>query len=121
LGIALLIAAAIVMPWLSSKKRTLAAKTNSSALKADAVQSSMCAYLAWIALGGLLLNATFKFSWADLMAASAASDSSFGKVGKQYEGNPAVTVLSHFVGNKRNAEYRPLSREQVWRIFTKHL
>jgi divalent metal cation (Fe/Co/Zn/Cd) transporter len=68
LGIALLIAAAIVMPWLSSKKRTLAAKTNSSALKADAVQSSMCAYLAWIALGGLLLNATFKFSWADLMA-----------------------------------------------------
>ena len=44
-GIALLIAAAIVMPWLASQKRALAAKTNSSALKADAVQSSMCAYL----------------------------------------------------------------------------
>src|SRR5260370_14016068 len=32
LGIALLIAAAIVMPWLSHQKRTLAAKTNSSSL-----------------------------------------------------------------------------------------
>ena len=69
LGIALLIAAAIVMPWLSRAKRTLAAKTNSSALKADAVQSSMCAYLAWIALAGLILNALFKFSWADPTAA----------------------------------------------------
>jgi divalent metal cation (Fe/Co/Zn/Cd) transporter len=69
LGIALLIAAAIVMPWLSSQKRTLAAKTSSNALKADAVQSSMCAYLAWIALGGLLLNAIFKVAWADPSAA----------------------------------------------------
>lgn len=69
LGIALLIAAAIVMPWLSKVKRTLATKTNSSALKADAIQSSMCAYLAWIALGGLVSNALFKFSWADPTAA----------------------------------------------------
>lgn len=64
-GIVLLISAAIVMPWLSSQKRTLAAKTSSGALKADAVQSSMCAYLAWIALGGLVVNAMFKMSWAD--------------------------------------------------------
>lgn len=69
LGIALLIAAGILMPWLASQKRSLAAKANSSALKADAVQSSMCAYLAWIALGGLLLNAVFKLSWADPTAA----------------------------------------------------
>jgi divalent metal cation (Fe/Co/Zn/Cd) transporter len=69
LGIALLVAAAIVMPWLSTQKRTLAAKTNSGSLKADAVQSSMCAYLAWIALGGLVVNAVFKISWADPIAA----------------------------------------------------
>jgi divalent metal cation (Fe/Co/Zn/Cd) transporter len=69
LGIALLIVAAIVMPWLSSQKRTLAAKTNSGSLKADAVQSSMCAYLALIALGGLVLNAMFNISWADPSAA----------------------------------------------------
>jgi hypothetical protein len=29
----------------------------------------MCAYLAWIALGGLVLNALFKVSWADPTAA----------------------------------------------------
>lgn len=69
LGIAVLMAAAIVMPWLSSQKRTLAAKTSSGALKADAAQSSMCAYLAWIALAGLLLNALFRIAWADPAAA----------------------------------------------------
>ena len=65
LGIALLVAAAVLMPWLAAQKRRLASKTNSGSLKADAVQSSMCAYLAWIALGGLILNAAFKISWAD--------------------------------------------------------
>ncbi len=69
LGIALLIGAAFVMPWLSSRKKKLAAKTNSSSLKADAVQSAVCAYLAWIALGGLVVNAVFKVSWADPIAA----------------------------------------------------
>jgi divalent metal cation (Fe/Co/Zn/Cd) transporter len=57
------------MPWLSAQKRSLAAKANSGLLKADTVQSSMCAYLAWIALGGLVLNAMFNISWADPSAA----------------------------------------------------
>lgn len=69
LGIGLLVAAAIVMPWLSRQKRTLAATTNSASLRGDAVQSSMCGYLAWIALGGLVLNAALKVSWADPIAA----------------------------------------------------
>lgn len=69
LGIGLLVAAAIVMPWLSRQKRILSATTNSASLKADAVQSSMCGYLAWIALSGLVLNAVFKISWADPTAA----------------------------------------------------
>jgi divalent metal cation (Fe/Co/Zn/Cd) transporter len=50
LGIALLIVAAFAMPWLARRKRALAAKTKSGSLRADAVQSSMCAYLASIAL-----------------------------------------------------------------------
>ena len=69
LGIVLLIGAVIVMPWLSNQKKTLAAKTRSGALKADAVQSSMSGYLAWIALGGLVVNAIFKITWADPIAA----------------------------------------------------
>lgn len=69
LGIALLIAAAVFMRWLSVQKRKLASRTSSGSLKADAVQSSMCAYLALIALGGLVLNATLKIAWADPIAA----------------------------------------------------
>ena len=69
LGIGLLVAAAVVMPWLGRRKRLLAAATNSSALRDDAVQSSICAYLAWIALAGLLVNALLHVSWADPVAA----------------------------------------------------
>jgi divalent metal cation (Fe/Co/Zn/Cd) transporter len=53
-GIALLVAAALVMPRLAKQKRSLAFQTGSSALKADATQSAVCAYMAWIShfLGG---------------------------------------------------------------------
>jgi len=69
LGIGLLFAAAVVMPWLARRKRALAITTNSFALRADAAQSSICSYLSWIALAGLLLNAVLHASWADPVAA----------------------------------------------------
>jgi hypothetical protein len=49
LGIALLIAAAVVMPWLAKEKRRLSGATGSAALRADAAQSGLCAYLSLIA------------------------------------------------------------------------
>ncbi len=69
LGIVLLIAAAIVMPLLGRAKRRLAAETQSAALKADAAQSNICAYMSWIALAGLVMNAAFHLAWADSVAA----------------------------------------------------
>lgn len=69
IGIVLLVVAAIGMPWLASKKRQLAVQLGSAALKADAAESSLCGYLSWIALGGLLANAIFGTSWADPAAA----------------------------------------------------
>ena len=71
LGMALLIAAAAVMPWLARRKRDLSRETGSSAMAADSVQSSMCAWLAWVALAGLGINAVFGISWADPAAALA--------------------------------------------------
>jgi divalent metal cation (Fe/Co/Zn/Cd) transporter len=70
-GIGILLAAAVVMPWLARRKRQLAAVTSSIALKADAAQSALCAYMAWIALAGLLVNAIRGISWADPVAALA--------------------------------------------------
>jgi len=68
-GVGILLAAAIVMPWLASRKRQLATITSSAALKADAVQSGLCAYMAWIALAGLFVDAIWGVSWADPVAA----------------------------------------------------
>ena len=52
-GIAILIGAAVIMPWLAKEKRRLSAITGSAALRADAAQSGLCAYLSVIALVGL--------------------------------------------------------------------
>jgi divalent metal cation (Fe/Co/Zn/Cd) transporter len=71
LGVGILLAAAVVMPWLSSRKRQLAAVTSSAALKADAAESALCGYMAWIALSGLVVNAIWHKSWADPVAALA--------------------------------------------------
>jgi divalent metal cation (Fe/Co/Zn/Cd) transporter len=70
-GMAILLAAAILMPWLARQKRQLSAATASAALKADAAESALCGYMAWIALAGLLVNALWGKSWADPLAALA--------------------------------------------------
>ena len=69
LGIAVLVAAATVMPWLAKEKRRLSAATGSAALRADAAQSVLCAYLSLIALAGLAINAIWHAKWADPIAA----------------------------------------------------
>ena len=69
LGIAILIAAASIMPWLAKEKRRLSAATGSAALRADAAESALCAYLSLIALVGLGVNAIWHAAWADPVAA----------------------------------------------------
>ena len=70
-GIAVLLAAAVAMPWLARRKRQLAAITSSAALRADAAESALCGYMAWIALAGLAVNFIWGKSWADPAAALA--------------------------------------------------
>ncbi len=69
IGIGILVAAAVMMPWLASRKRKLAVATSSAALKADAAESALCGYMAWIALAGLVVNAIWNKPWADPVAA----------------------------------------------------
>ena len=68
-GIALLLVAAVVMPWLAGQKRNLSVVTSSAALRADAAESVVCGYMAWIALAGLSVNAAWGIKWADPVAA----------------------------------------------------
>jgi divalent metal cation (Fe/Co/Zn/Cd) transporter len=86
LGMIVLISAALIMPWLGKQKRRLAADANSTALRADATQSSVCAYLAWIALAGLLLNAFAHIWWADALAALCLIPLIINEAKKAFEG-----------------------------------
>jgi len=51
------------------EKRRLSGATGSAALRADAAQSALCAYLSLIALAGLAIHAIWHVGWADPVAA----------------------------------------------------
>ena len=70
-GVVLLTASVIVMPLLARAKRRVAGGLGSSALTADARQTSLCAYLSVIALAGVALNTLLRWWWADPVAALA--------------------------------------------------
>ena len=69
LGIAVLIAAALIMPYLDREKRRLSDLTGSAALRADAAESMICFYLSLIALAGLAVQKLWIVEWADPAAA----------------------------------------------------
>lgn len=70
-GIGLALVALIIMPWLVWRKRSIAAKIQSSALRADAACSLTCAYMAGALLAGVALTTVLGWWWADGLAALA--------------------------------------------------
>lgn len=68
-GIVLAAVSLVVMPLLVRAKRRVAKAIGSRALDADATQTALCTYLSAILLGGLVLNATVGWWWADPVAA----------------------------------------------------
>jgi len=68
-GVIILLLSVIVMPMLAAAKRRVALQLGSRALRAEARQTSLCAYLSAIALAGVALNATLGWWWADPVAA----------------------------------------------------
>lgn len=71
IGIALTALSLIVMPVLARAKLRAAAALGSRSLRADAYETIVCAWLAFAALLGLLLNALLGWWWADPVAALA--------------------------------------------------
>jgi divalent metal cation (Fe/Co/Zn/Cd) transporter len=70
-GIVLAAASVIVMPLLARAKRRVGLALGSRALTAEAKQTSLCMWLSVILLGGLVLNASLGWWWADPLAALA--------------------------------------------------
>jgi divalent metal cation (Fe/Co/Zn/Cd) transporter len=71
LGISIAVIAAFGMPALAKRKLRLAAQIESSALRADAIETLTCGYFAIVLLIGLLLNAVFHWWWLDSIASLA--------------------------------------------------
>jgi len=69
LGIAIAVAAIMVMPMLATSKRRIAEKLGSRALRSDSRQADFCAYLSATLLVGLMLNWLVGWWWADAVAA----------------------------------------------------
>src|ERR1700736_1055873 len=80
--------AAMIMPWLAAQKRHLSITTASAALRADAAESAVCGYLALIALAGLVVNAVWKVSWADPVAALALLPLIIREAREAWKGKP---------------------------------
>ena len=68
-GIAIAVAALVVMPMLVMIKRRIAQRIGSHALKADAAEGIVCAYMAAVLLIGLVARTVFGWWWADPVAA----------------------------------------------------
>lgn len=67
-GLALSVASLGVMPVLATAKLRVARAMGSRALRADAMETWVCAYLSAALLLGLALNALFGWWWADAVA-----------------------------------------------------
>lgn len=67
-GIALAGLSLVVMPALAVAKRRTALRLGSPTLRADAAETMLCAWLSAVLLGGLALNATVHWWWADPLA-----------------------------------------------------
>ncbi len=68
-GLGLSVVALALMPLLAWRKRAIAARIGSAALRGDAACSITCAYMAGALLVGLALNTAFGIWWADPVAA----------------------------------------------------
>lgn len=67
-GIGLAGASLLVMPLLTWAKRRTGRELGSVSVLTDSTQTLLCTYLSLVLLGGLLLNATLGWGWADPMA-----------------------------------------------------
>lgn len=68
-GIALAAVSLLVMPGLSWTQRRTGRELGSASVVADSQQTLLCSYLSAVLLGGLVLNSTLGWTWADPAAA----------------------------------------------------
>jgi divalent metal cation (Fe/Co/Zn/Cd) transporter len=68
LGMGIAAASLMIMPFLSWAQRRTGRALHSTTVVADSTQTLLCTYMSAILLGGLVLNATLGWYWADPVA-----------------------------------------------------
>ena len=71
IGIAVAFIAAFGMPFLAKAKLRIADAIGSRSLRADAMETLTCGYLAWVLLASLALNAVTRWWWIDSVGSLA--------------------------------------------------
>jgi divalent metal cation (Fe/Co/Zn/Cd) transporter len=94
-GIGLAAVSLVVMPVLATAKRRTGRALGSASVAADSTQTWLCTYLSAALLGGLVLNATLGWWWADpvvglLIAAVAAREGVAAWRGEACDCTPAA-------------------------------
>ena len=69
--LAIVAVSSVPMPLLSRAKKKIGRRIGSRALEADGSCSMVCAYMSWIALGGVVATALLGWWWLDSIAALA--------------------------------------------------
>lgn len=68
LGVAVAVAAVVIMPILWFEKKRIGVASNCLPLTIDAVESATCFWMSAALLSGLLINYIWSLSWADYLA-----------------------------------------------------
>jgi divalent metal cation (Fe/Co/Zn/Cd) transporter len=71
IGIVVAVIAAFGMPLLGKTKLRVADRIDSRSLRADAMETLTCGYLAWVLLIGVVLNAVTHWWWIDSVGSLA--------------------------------------------------
>jgi divalent metal cation (Fe/Co/Zn/Cd) transporter len=71
LGIAVALAASIIMPFLYFEKRRIGERTATASLRIDAIESLTCFFMSIALVVGLLVEYLFGLWWADYLATAA--------------------------------------------------
>lgn len=94
-GLTVAVAAAIGMPVLASIKLRIADRLGSRALRADAMESLTCGFLAWVLLAGLAANAILHWWWLDATASLAIVPLLLREARESTRGNCGCTQSVH--------------------------
>ncbi len=70
-GLSLGVVSGVVMPWLALAKKRIGKQVGSAALSADGSCSMVCAYMAWMVVGGLVVQMVWGWWWLNAVAGLA--------------------------------------------------